>query len=106
MKNASDIAVKILAIALLIAATLKGWQLLTEPAASRTPGLLAETKEWFVTTPAVALLTDGKVISAWEEKAPDFETILQDLAKIQKNTGKFAIFINKPFTTFAIDGRR
>jgi len=42
-----------------------------------TLGRLAETKEWFVTTPAVALLTDGKVKSAWEEKAPDLDTILQ-----------------------------
>lgn len=42
-----------------------------------TLGKLAETKEWFVTTPAVALLKNGQVTSAWEEKAPDFDTILQ-----------------------------
>jgi len=51
-------------------------------------GRLAETKEWFVTTPAVALLTDGRVTSAWEEKTPDFETILQNIAKMQKITEK------------------
>lgn len=60
-----------------------------------TRGRLAETKEWFVTTPAVALLTDGKVTSAWEEKAPDLDTIIQNIAKKQKKTekiGKIAFF--------------
>ncbi len=54
------------------------------PVSEDTPclgGKLAETKEWFVTTPAVALLTDGKVTSVWEEKAPDLDTILQNIAK-------------------------
>jgi len=55
-------------------------------------GRLAATKEWFVTTPAVALLTDGKVTSAWEEKAPHFEEILQNVAKIQKNAEKSRFF--------------
>ena len=53
-------------------------------------GKLAETKEWFVTTPAVALLTDSKVTAAWEAKAPDFETVLDNMAKngqIQANSG-------------------
>jgi hypothetical protein len=45
-----------------------------------TRGRLNEAKEWFVTTPAVALLTDGTVTSAWEAQAPDMETILQNLA--------------------------
>ena len=68
-----------------------------------TLGRLAETKEWFVTTPAVALLTDGKVTSAWEEKAPDLDTILQNIAKNAENSGKIAIFfINKPLNKFAI----
>ncbi|NIT55627.1 MAG: hypothetical protein GWN00_05125 [Aliifodinibius sp.] len=44
-------------------------------------GRLADTKEWFVTTPAVALLKDSRVISAWEEKAPDMDTILNNMAK-------------------------
>ena len=30
-----------------------------------TLGRLAEIKEWFVTTPVIALLTDGQVISSW-----------------------------------------
>ena len=42
-------------------------------------GKLPETKEWFVTTPAVALLKDGQVTSAWEEKAQDFDAIVQRL---------------------------
>jgi len=46
-----------------------------------TFGRLADVKEWFVTTPAVALLTNGRVKSAWEEKAPDFDTIIQKMAK-------------------------
>jgi len=53
-----------------------------------TLGRLAETKEWFVTTPAVALLTDGQVISAWEEIAPNFETILQNMAKMPEKAEK------------------
>jgi len=44
-------------------------------------GKLGEPKEWFLTTPAVALLTDGKVAAAWEGKAPTFDTILQKLAE-------------------------
>ena len=46
-----------------------------------TLGKLNEVKEWFVTTPAVALLKDGKVSRAWEEKAPDFEQIIDVFAK-------------------------
>ncbi|MFC1780853.1 MauE/DoxX family redox-associated membrane protein [Planctomycetota bacterium] len=45
-------------------------------------GRLNETKEWFVTTPAVALLKDGQVTFVWEEKAPDFNQILEFYAKI------------------------
>ncbi|MBN1187148.1 MAG: hypothetical protein JXB49_33025 [Bacteroidales bacterium] len=44
-------------------------------------GKLNEVKEWFVTTPAVALLKNGKVSKAWEEKAPDFEQIIEVFAK-------------------------
>jgi len=46
-----------------------------------TLGKLNEVKEWFVTTPAVALIKDGKVSNAWEEKAPDFEQIIEVFAK-------------------------
>jgi len=71
-----------------------------------TLGRLGETKEWFVTTPAVALLTAGKVTSVWEEKAPNFDTIVRDMAKTQKNRAKFAFFfINKSLNTFAKEGR-
>ena len=44
-------------------------------------GRLSDVKEWFVTTPAVALVKNGQVAQAWEEKAPNFETVLQSLAK-------------------------
>ena len=53
------------------------------PVAADSPcllGRLAETKEWFVTTPAVALMTQGVVTSAWEEKAPVFDTVLECVA--------------------------
>jgi len=62
------------------------------PITQKTPctvGRLAETKEWFITTPAVALLTDAKVAAAWEAKAPDFEAVLQKLSEngdLQANT--------------------
>ncbi len=55
-------------------------------------GRLAAVKEWFVTTPAVVLLKDGQVISAWEAKAPDMGTILKNMAKNVEKNGKFAIF--------------
>ena len=41
--------------------------------------VLQVDKDWFVTTPAVALLTDGQVISAWEAKAPDFDKIIESI---------------------------
>ncbi|NIU14382.1 MAG: hypothetical protein GWN76_10340 [candidate division Zixibacteria bacterium] len=57
-------------------------------------GRLAAVKQWFVTTPAVALLTDGQVISAWEAKAPDMDTIIKNMAKNAEKTGKFAVFLS------------
>jgi len=42
-----------------------------------TLGRLDDAKEWFVTTPAVAILANGRVISAWEAKAPDPGTVVQ-----------------------------
>jgi hypothetical protein len=53
-----------------------------------TLGKLDQTKEWFVTTPAVALLKNGKVTYSWEEKAPDFETIIQKMTKFSKKMEK------------------
>lgn len=70
------------------------------------PGRLADAKEWFVTTPAVALLTDGQVISAWEAKAPDLDIILENIAKTLKNRRKYAFIINKSINTFGIIIRR
>jgi len=64
-----------------------------------TLGRLPQTKEWFVTTPAVALLTDGRVMSAWEEKAPDFDTILQNMAKMQKTAEKSRFFVSTKHLT-------
>lgn len=57
-----------------------------------TLGRLAETKEWFVTTPVVVLLTDNQVTSAWEEKAPDLDTILQNIAKNNKKLEESRFF--------------
>ena len=65
-------------------------------------GRLADTKDWFLTTPAVALLTDGQVTSAWEATAPDLDIILENKEKTLKNRSKFAFFINKSSNTFGI----
>ncbi len=65
-------------------------------------GRLAETKEWFVTTPAVVLLVNGKVTSAWEEKAPDFETILQNIAKNNKTIEKSRFFASTNHLTHSL----
>jgi hypothetical protein len=70
-----------------------------------TLGRLADVKEWFVTTPAVALLTNSRITSAWEGQAPDFETILEKIAKIQKNSRKYTFFINKSVNTNALERR-
>ena len=60
-----------------------------------TLGRLANTKEWFVTTPAVALLTDGTVKQAWEAKAPDFNAILSEISDSEEK-GPFARNIRFP----------
>lgn len=44
-------------------------------------GRLVNTKEWFITTPAVVLLTNMRVETAWEETLPDLETIVSQLAR-------------------------
>jgi hypothetical protein len=106
MKAVINTLLKLLGILLLIAGVLKGWQLITGPVISHNPGRLADVKEWFVTTPAVALLTNSKVTSAWEGQAPDFETILQNLTKMHKDRRKHTSLINKSMNTFAIIERR
>ena len=45
------------------------------------PGRLADVKEWFITTPSVALLVDGKVRRAWEGQFPDNDLILEFVGK-------------------------
>ena len=66
-------------------------------------GRLADNKDWFVTTPAVALLTDGQVTSAWEAKAPDLDTILKTMAKNAEKNSNFAVFLStNPLTHSAL----
>ena len=50
-------------------------------------GRLADTTEWFVTTPAVVLLNNGQVRSAWESNAPSIDTILKEITT--KNNQQF-----------------
>lgn len=66
-------------------------------------GRLADSKEWFVTTPAVVLLGDGKVTSSWEQNVPDLDTIVQGMLTSQKVASNFTISINKSSNTFAIE---
>ena len=44
-------------------------------------GIEKGMKEWFVTTPATALLTDGQVRSAWGEKGLGLDIILGRIAQ-------------------------
>jgi thiol-disulfide isomerase/thioredoxin len=55
-----------------------------------TLGQLAQTKEWFVSTPAEALISEGKVGSSWEARAPDIDAIVRNLEgkKIGNNLEK------------------
>ncbi|MHC4647895.1 MAG: hypothetical protein ACYTBJ_20725, partial [Planctomycetota bacterium] len=53
-----------------------------------TLGRLDESKEWFVTSPAVALMTNARVTSAWEAEAPDFDAILTRIGGAKN--GKFS----------------
>jgi len=43
---------------------------------------LNDNKEWFVTTPVVALLKNSLVRYVWEEKTPDLQTILEGIADL------------------------
>ena len=45
-------------------------------------GSLLATKQWFITTPAVVLLKNSTVGSAWEGKAPDFDAVLHNVATL------------------------
>jgi thiol-disulfide isomerase/thioredoxin len=42
-------------------------------------GRLADTKEWFVTTPTIVLLSLGEVRAVWEGEIPDPDTILAEV---------------------------
>lgn len=44
-------------------------------------GRMDNSKAWFVTTPAVAFMIDGQVRATWEEEAPDFKTILEEITE-------------------------
>ncbi len=39
-------------------------------------GRMDQSKEWFVTTPVVVLVSQRQVVSAWEGKAPGLDTVL------------------------------
>ena len=43
-------------------------------------GIEKATKEWFVTAPVRAFLTDGQVGPTWQEKVPNLDTILEKTA--------------------------
>ncbi len=50
-----------------------------EPIRQEGPGLwgrLEDTKEWFVTTPAVIVVEDGRVVAGWQGQAPGSKEIL------------------------------
>jgi hypothetical protein len=49
-----------------------------KPQVSWVVGRLADVKEWFVTTPATILLSEGKVRSVWETMTPELTTILAE----------------------------
>jgi hypothetical protein len=42
----------------------------------RALGHLANTKEWFITTPALVLLKEARVTAAWEQTLPGLETVI------------------------------
>jgi len=47
-------------------------------------GKLLDTKEWFVTTPAIVLLESSTVQAAWEGKVPDLDAVLRNVATLNK----------------------
>jgi len=52
-----------------------------------TLGRMDNSKEWFISTPSVAILTNSNVKQAREEKTPDFETIIESIAiSVEKTT--------------------
>lgn len=55
-----------------------------------TLGRLAATKEWFITTPAAALLTNTRVKAAWPQFAPDCSTVIAEIAASERETAASA----------------
>ena len=55
-------------------------------------GRLADVKEWFITTPAVALLNKARVRMAWEGEAPDLNELFQNLTSMNRQNGWFSYF--------------
>ena len=51
-------------------------------------GSLSNTKDWFVATPVVALLSNGEVRIAWEAKTTDLDMILQNMACMDNQNGR------------------
>jgi len=49
-------------------------------------GRLADSKQWFITTPAVILLKNGKVKSAWQGQAPSFDTVIERISALNAQT--------------------
>ena len=58
-------------------------------------GYLSNTKEWFVTTPVVALLRNGEVRMAWESNAPGLGVILQNMACMDNQTRPSVCYTGK-----------
>ncbi len=51
-------------------------QKLVSPQSKVLSGRLAETKKWYVQTPVVVVLSDGKTLKAWQGTAPGLEELL------------------------------
>jgi len=74
------------------------------PISETTPcalGRLPDTKEWFVTTPAAALISEGKVNSSWEGRAPDFDAIVRNLGGGQE-TAKNVSFKSRDYSRYTL----
>jgi thiol-disulfide isomerase/thioredoxin len=51
-------------------------QQLIKPDSTVTRGRLSDVKKWYVQTPVVVVLRDGKVIKAWQGYAPNLDELL------------------------------
>jgi thiol-disulfide isomerase/thioredoxin len=49
-----------------------------------TLGRLADIKEWFITTPAVAVLSEARVKAVWEQSAPNLETVISEITNCER----------------------